>query len=471
MRGLEVSIVRITTSRDVGRLDPQFFKKRYVSQDRALERHQRPTLGSFSFVTDGPHGYHEVDDSSPIAMLTAKSASDWFANRQGADTIAERTHEANRRSSLSVDDLLLSTRGTVGNCAVVTEEALPANIDQDVARIALTRDGRFHPLFLLAYLNGRFGRNYIERHSSGMVQQGLPLAAVRAIPVPLLPARFQTRIAAVVDAALESKRDAQRKLAGASTRLLSTLGAEDWAPPEPLTYTAGAAQIRNHGRLDAQYFMPAKQHVLRSLANISSRALGDHADAVRDLFLPAAASAGMLVRNYDVTDALRIFLDGSKPPALATSIGSAKKALRNGDVVISRLRAYLQEIAVVCVPDDVLAVGSSEFVVLRAKAARPEVGPEALMLFLRSRPVQTVLKWCQDGSQHPRFGADDLLSIPVPDVLLDVSETVTQIVRDAFAAQQQARLLLRLARDAVELAVEEGERKAIAYLVDSGVAR
>ena len=59
-------------------------------------------------------------------------------DREGADTIAKWVDDANRRSSLEVNDLILSTRGTVGNCAVVTLETLPANLDQDVARIRIS---------------------------------------------------------------------------------------------------------------------------------------------------------------------------------------------------------------------------------------------------------------------------------------------------------------------------------------------
>jgi len=66
---------------------------------------------------------------------------------------------------------------------------------------------------------------------------------------------------------------------------------------------------------------------------------------------------------------------------------------------MSRLRAYLKETAVVRTGDDYPLLGSSEFIVLqpiRPKANR--IAPETLMIFLRSYPVQTIPKWCQDGS-------------------------------------------------------------------------
>ena len=68
------------------------------------------------------------------------------------------------------------------------------------------------------------------------------------------------------------------------------------------------------------------------------------------------------------------------------------------------------------------------------------------MVFLRSAPVQTILKWCQDGSQHPRFSEGDLLSIPVPDAVSGVSAQTTTIVKESFATRHQSRLLLEVAK-------------------------
>ncbi len=131
----------------------QFFQKRYLAEDRALSKKITKPIGSVAFVTDGPHGDHEVDEKSCVAMLTAKCAANWFAKRDGADTVADWVRVANRRSYLEEGDLILSTRGTVGNCAVVVAECLPAIIDQDVARISLYAGCEFSPQYLLSYLN------------------------------------------------------------------------------------------------------------------------------------------------------------------------------------------------------------------------------------------------------------------------------------------------------------------------------
>ena len=211
-------------------------------------------------------GHVKVDEKSRVAMLTAKCAANWFAKRDGAETVADWVRVANRRSYLEEGDLILSTRGTVGNCAVVVAECLPAIIDQDVARISLYAGCEFSPQYLLSYLNSRFGQDHIQRFASGMVQQGLLLAKVREIPVPCISEEFQRAVQKTVFRALEQRRLSTQLLDQAETCLLSTLGLADWSPPEPLSYSSSAVTVRSAARLDAEYFMPAKTEVADALS-------------------------------------------------------------------------------------------------------------------------------------------------------------------------------------------------------------
>lgn len=89
------------------RIDADYFQPKYLAEDSILAKHNKLNIGSFAFVTDGQHGYHEVDNSSPISHLTAKNAKDWFANLEGADKIAKWVDDKNKRSSLQEDDIIL----------------------------------------------------------------------------------------------------------------------------------------------------------------------------------------------------------------------------------------------------------------------------------------------------------------------------------------------------------------------------
>jgi type I restriction enzyme S subunit len=69
--------------------------------------------------------------------------------------------------------------------------------------------------------------------------------------------------------------------------------------------------------------------------------------------------------------------------------------------------------------------------------------------------VQTILKWSQDGSQHPRFAEEELLAIPVPDAVLKIAPKTHALVKDALEKRANATLLLEEAKVALERLVIE----------------
>jgi hypothetical protein len=365
-----------------------------------------------------------------------------------------------RRSYLERGDVLLSIIGTIGQLSLVASDD-PATCS---CKLAILRSRKIAPEFLAVFLRSEHGQNQIERLTRGAVQKGLILEDMDQLWVPDVSKDFEKRVAQVVQSSRTAQEASTGKISEAEETLLAALGLADWTPPEPLSYAARASDAFAAGRLDAQYFMPAKEQVRQSLATLPGRVLGDRVDSIREMFVPDRAPPEKLVRNYDVTDALLPLLDAEKEPQAAGDIGSVKKTLKDGDVAISRLRAYLREVAVVRTGDDTPSVGSSEFIVLRPKAGQADISPETLMVFLRATPAQTILKWCQDGSQHPRFSERDLLSIPVPDAVAGVSDQITTIVQEGFVARHKARQLLEAAKRAVEIAIEDGEDAAMAFL-------
>lgn len=163
---------------------------------------------------------------------------------------------------------------------------------------------------------------------------------------------------------------------------------------------------------------------------------------------PFKQSSDEAIYNYDLTDAMRYFLTDDIETVEFDQIGSAKKQFQNGDIVVSRLRSYLKEIAIVKTPHGIRCVGSSEFYVLRPRSEK--VSAELLLVYVRSEPVQRILKWCQDGSQHPRFKEGEILTLNLPNQLLEVQTEVTRLVREGIETYQNANRLLDEAKQRVE---------------------
>ena len=259
------------------------------------------------------------------------------------------------------------------------------------------------------------------------------------------------------------KENAIVSLAHAETTLLDALGQQHWQAPEALTYERPSREVFAAGRLNAEYFHPAKADAQARLRSVASKTIGDYFVPVRSLWSPEEDALGDWVRNYNLTDALSPFLDTDKPPVHRDQISSIKKEIQAGDLVVSRLRSYLKEIAIVRNSRKWPMVASTEYSVLRpVNQSAPPI--EAILVYLRSVLPQTVFKWSQDGSNHPRFDQEELLALPVPQEIIDNAAFYVDCVQEMIRKRERATQLLEAAKRAVEIAIEDSEAAAIAHI-------
>ncbi len=116
-------------------------------------------------------------------------------------------------------------------------------------------------------------------------------------------------------------------------------------------------------------------------------------------------------------------------PQSPEQLNSNKKILKPGDVIISRLRPYLSQVAYVDVDSDMHVCASTEFYVLRS---RNNESIAFLVPFLLSEVAQSVFANSVEGSQHPRFKEDDILNLVIPSQLFDEREKISQNVSTAI---------------------------------------
>ena len=194
------------------------------------------------------------------------------------------------------------------------------------------------------------------------------------------------------------------------------------------------------------------------MSAFSVRTLGDLDDAVTlapERLCAADASDGTLLSSlvierterldvpalegavvFDTTHAKDGLLDPRPPLRSSEAPSSAKKVIRPGDLLVSRLRPYLRQIALVHPAVEAECAGrpmacSTEFYVLSPRT------PESLAFllpWLLSDPIQTRLAAAQEGGHHPRVPREVLLSLRVEPPRVKSRTRVSPRVESALAA-------------------------------------
>ena len=202
--------------------------------------------------------------------------------------------------------------------------------------------------------------------------------------------------------------------------------------------------------LAAEHYHPDKIYMLELLQRNSGKPLICIANSVRETIKSPPVTASVFDTN---SASMHILTEDS---AQQEERISAKKIARSGDIIISRLRSYLKQVAWIPSAIDT-AYLTTEFIVLRSINNNPIA---YLLPFLLSKPIQLVLHWSQDGSEHPRFKEEVLLSLNVPQSILSRANELNELVYEAarklqisfnLYSQAESLLLTELGLDKIDL--------------------
>lgn len=456
---MQYSIVKYKTVKENSdfRIDADYYHPVYLRDDLLVAKFQNVPLGEFAFVTDGQHGYHEVDENSPISHLTAKNAKNWFADTENADKLAKWVDDKNKRSSLKEGDLILSTRGTVGFCSLVFQDVLPANIDQDIARIAI-KGKTCLPEFLLTYFNSQFGQDWIKRNISGMVQQGLSLQKVRTAPIPLFNDRFQKIITKVILDAKKHIDQSKSLYSQAEQLLLSELELLDWKPKHELTFVKNFSATQESERFDAEYFQPRYEEIVEAVKKYKGGFIGlkevaitKRGSLISDSFYNIE-NGTCYIRGADFSDG---FLSNNRLVYIDNSfIPKSEVRVKTDDIVF----ALIGTVGSTALVDDSFngAFISNNI----GKIVVKNYNPIVLQVLLHSIVGKQYFEKEKTQTAQPKISDKDIHKFILPKLENDIEKEIEEKYIESQKRKILSKSLLEIAKQGVEMAIENDEQKA-----------
>jgi len=188
--------------------------------------------------------------------------------------------------------------------------------------------------------------------------------------------------------------------------------------------------------LDEPCILAPERYDPRRRLDASGCALPDIAEIVTENLRPGAGDARCLV--LDTTHAVEGLVRTRRGVVPAHGVRSAKRVVQPGDVMISRLRPYLRQVAwidpAIALRGDML-LASTEFYVLRSVDERSIA---FLVPFLLSARVQAALAAAQEGGHHPRVPRSFLRGLAVPEALIEGRDRASATVEAAAQSVRRA---------------------------------
>lgn len=158
-------------------------------------------LGTLStMITKGstPTSYGHAFTKTGISFIKVESIKKGLLlSKNVTSFISEETHNFLARSQLETGDILFSIAGSIGTCAVVTNDVLPANTNQALAIIRGTQLV-YNPAFLLICIQSSVVHVILNKARGGAMNN-VSLDDIQNFVTPLPPLAEQHRIVAKVE--------------------------------------------------------------------------------------------------------------------------------------------------------------------------------------------------------------------------------------------------------------------------------
>lgn len=443
------------------RLDSEYFLKNILIKDAMLDKLNSIKIGSFSYVTDGIHESIEFDEKSNINLISAKAPKKNYFDLSGTGFISRNQNEQNPRTQLQHNDIIISTVGTIGNCAVVNEEVLPSNSDRHVGIVRLNSGCIIKPRYLSTFILSKFGQYQTKRFTTGNVQPNLFIYKIKDIKVPIISDLWQNKIERIVLQAEELLKDSKKCYKLAEKLLMDKLNIK--------IYSTNLVSIKTlsdsfyiSGRLDAEYYQPKYEQYEEIIKNnkLGFTIIKKEFDLItkkcdRSLeqypYIEIGdinVSTGVATSNIIMTEALP---------------DNAKIMTKVNDVLVSTVRPNRGAVSIL-EEDDLLVSGA--FTVLREKGDYPK---EVLQVLLRSEMYRDWMLRYNVGTSYPVIKDNDILNLPIPILDETLNKEISDKVQESFRLRKKSKKLLDIAVRAVEMAIETDEETAIAWMKEQGV--
>ena len=170
-------------------------------------------------IADGNYSskYPRIDEfvSKGVPFIRANN----FNNKTIVDDelyfITEQKHNTIIKGHLKKNDILITTRGNIGNVAIVPERHEGSNINAQIVLLRCNKD--WEPLFLLYVLTSNDVKRQLNELVTGTALKQLSVNSLKKIEIPLPELKIQQKIASILEKADELRQYNQQLIEMYST--------------------------------------------------------------------------------------------------------------------------------------------------------------------------------------------------------------------------------------------------------------
>lgn len=462
LEGLEISVLNLselTLKNDRFRYDAEFSKKEYLIIEALLESRTHKRLNDTDTKIIHPseikREYVEYGEwffrTQNLRPLKIENSNDVYISYNDARKLTNNV--------INIGDVLITRTGAnYGQTAQYNRSVKAIGS----SHVLIVRNIFFKQSYIAVFFNTIYGQKMIKKGMYGGAQPEISPYYILNIPIPIFSDPFQVQIENFLKDSTRWEQESLSKYNKAESQLLEALGLFIFISSKDKINVKGFKEsFLSTGRLDAEYYQKKYEEIighvrsgkydkLGNLVNMK-KSIEPGSEAYQEEGIPFVRVSNLTKYGLSEPD---IYLDKMEYADIIRPKKDNILLSKDGTVGI----AYK-------VPEDMFAITSGAILHLQVKS--DEVLPDYLTLVLNSLVVQMQAERDAGGSilQHWKPSEIEQVEIPIIDKTIQIQ--ISELIQESFRLKKESEQLLELAKRAVEIAIEEGEERAMEMITSS----
>lgn len=461
----EISFLKAITSSYSSRLDSDFFKKDALELSAISENWDVLSAICPEIKSGTTPAMRDKNLKDGIALLKTNDIRNNIVSPLSAEQffyIDEQTDKKMKSSSVNDKDVLINivgaTTDVIGRVAFVPEGFIRSNITQAMAILRI-KNTEYLPEYLFVFLLGDYAKRQTNRIARQTGQYNMNLTEVGTYRIWKPSMAFQLAIATIIRAANSYQINGQKLYQEGQNIASRLLSIHNDILSQIFSIKAFSETLSSVGRLDAEYYQAkydAYDQAIKQYANGFTTVKSEFELVTEKCLRNLSQYQYVEIGDINIGDGSYTFsvLKTQELP------DNAKIMTHAGDILVSTVRPNRGAVAIL--EENNLLV-SSAFTVLRPKF---RYSKETLQVLLRTPIYRDWLLKFNVGTSYPVIKDIDVLNLPIPIFEDYIQKEITGKVQESSRLRKSAKQLLTNAVKAVEMAIEQGEDVALAWLKD-----
>lgn len=446
------SVVKLSELEGLKRIDAEYYQLAFSSYENNIKNIGYDLLKRYSEkVFSGPFGStlrSESYQESGIPFIRISNIVDIFIPTEDLVYISEKEHKRIFSTHLNPGDIVFSKIGTIGRLSVISEDLGQVNISENNIGIRLRQLPIYERIFILFFLLSQYGQIQIIRRASGNVQPKLNVKDIESVKIPKVGDETKIELAEKYEQIYALYNQSLSLYSRAENLLLEELGLRDFKPKYELSYTVILFEVFKARRVDAEYFQPKYEALLKKIEEFEFTKLHQLAERVAAKVKPNPEETYKYIEISDIaidigetnyTDRL-----GKELPP------NARIPINGGELIISKVRPTRGAISIIPKELGGSVICSSAFSVFKAESPLKEY------LYIVSRSIigKSQLERPTTGTSYPTIGDRDIENMQIPLLPPETQKKIASLVQQSHEARRKAKELLEEAKTKVEQMIE-----------------